>query len=93
MLYVQAAHYALHRPRPPIQIYNRWCQHLAGLDFAPPLPLATQLPAAAGGAGAGGQAESAGAVMEGLESYRRQQRVIHVIERLRSVKTGDEAAK
>ncbi|GIL44794.1 hypothetical protein Vafri_2281 [Volvox africanus] len=65
----------------------RWCQHLAGLDFAPPLPLATQLQ--------GGQAgtEASTTVLEGLDLYRRQQRVIHVIERLRAVKTGDEALK
>ncbi|KAG2493497.1 hypothetical protein HYH03_008313 [Edaphochlamys debaryana] len=64
----------------------RWCQHLAGLDFAPPLPLATQLPQQ-GGPG------SSEAVLEGLDSYRRQQRVVHVIDRLRAVKTGDEALK
>ncbi|PNH03608.1 THO complex subunit 5, partial [Tetrabaena socialis] len=68
------------RPAKPF----RWCQHLAGLDFAPPLPLATQL---------AGQSEAGAAVLEGLESYRRQQRVIHVIDRLRAVKTGDEALK
>jgi THO complex subunit 5 len=65
---------------------HRWCQHLAGLDFAPPLPLATQLQGAQGGS-------EAAAVMEGLDQYRRQQRVIHIIDRLRAVKTGDEALK
>ncbi|GIL76124.1 hypothetical protein Vretifemale_5834 [Volvox reticuliferus] len=75
--------YDTSRPAKPY----RWCQHLAGLDFAPPLPLATQLP--------GGQAgtEASTIVLEGLDLYRRQQRVIHVIERLRAVKTGDEALK
>ncbi|EFJ49290.1 hypothetical protein VOLCADRAFT_120782 [Volvox carteri f. nagariensis] len=75
--------YDTSRPAKPY----RWCQHLAGLDFAPPLPLATQLQG-----GQGGSEASAG-VLEGLDLYRRQQRVIHVIERLRAVKTGDEALK
>ncbi|GLC33262.1 hypothetical protein PLESTB_000353300 [Pleodorina starrii] len=75
--------YDTFRPAKPY----RWCQHLAGLDFAPPLPLATQLQSGTVAA------EGSSAVLEGLDLYRRQQRVIHVIERLRSVKTGDEALK
>lgn len=60
----------------------RWCQHLAGLDFAPPLPLASQL-----------QGGEHTALVEGLGTYRKQQRVVHVIDRLRALKTGDEALK
>ncbi|GFR48553.1 hypothetical protein Agub_g10452 [Astrephomene gubernaculifera] len=77
--------YDTSRPAKPY----RWCQDLAGLDFAPPLPLATQLQGPTGQ----GTSDAAAAVLEGLESYRRQQRVVHVIERLRAVKTGDEALK
>ena len=69
-------------PAPPWPRPRRWCQHLAGLDFAPPLPLATQL-----------QGSEQAEVMEKLDTYRRQQRVIHVIDRLRAIKTGDEALK
>lgn len=79
-------------------LLSRWCQHLAGLDFAPPLPLATQLaaaapPAAAEGTAPAATAATAAGVLEGLEGYRRQQRALHVIERLRAVKTGDESLK
>ncbi len=80
-------------------LLSRWCQHLAGLDFAPPLPLATQLAAtpppaaAADGAAPAPMAATAAGVLEGLEGYRRQQRALHVIERLRAVKTGDESLK
>ncbi|KXZ50918.1 hypothetical protein GPECTOR_14g165 [Gonium pectorale] len=77
--------YDTSRPAKPY----RWCQHLAGLDFAPPLPLATQLHNSTGQ----GQLDASSVVLEGLDSYRRQQRAIHVIERLRAVKTGDEALK
>ena len=66
-------------PSPP----PRWCQHLAGLDFIPALPLASQL----------GSGADAGAVSEGLDAYRRQQRVVSVLERLRYVKEADAALK
>jgi THO complex subunit 5 len=59
----------------------RWCQHLAGLDFVPTLPtLAGQL--------SGPEQDS---VLAGLDLYRRQQRVVTVVQRLREVKLGDAA--
>eukprot|EP00798_Chlamydomonas_sp_ICE-L_P014840 gene14840-20894_t len=54
----------------------RWCQHLGGLDFIPTLPLATQL----------NNHPDKGAVLESLEGYRRQQRVVTLVLRLQSLK-------
>lgn len=59
--------------------FCRWCQHLGGLDFVPSLPtLAIQL-----------SASDQEAVLSGLDSYRRQQRVHVVVQRLRDAKQGD----
>lgn len=68
----------------------RWAQHLAGLDFAPPLPLAGGMHALLGEEGARAAQTQ---VMEGLESYRRQARVQQLVERLLSLKAGDDALK
>jgi THO complex subunit 5 len=69
---------------------HRWVQHLCGLDFVPTLPpLAAQLAlqetatAAAGGGG--------GSLQSGLEAYRRQQRAVCVVDRLRGAKAGSMA--
>mmetsp|Transcript_2276 Transcript_2276/g.5143 ORF Transcript_2276/g.5143 Transcript_2276/m.5143 type:complete len:549 (+) Transcript_2276:1319-2965(+) len=57
----------------------RWCQHLAGLDFVPTLPmLASHL-----------QGPEQGQVLSGLEKYRRQQRVVTFTQRLWDMKQGD----
>ena len=48
---------------------------MAGLDFVPTLPLATQL-----------QGTEQSAVLEGLEVYRKQQRVVTIASRLRALK-------
>ena len=63
-------------------ILRRWCQHLAGLDFVPSLPLATQL----------GPAD-APAVLEGIDAVRRQQRVVTLLGRLREVKEASAELK
>mmetsp|Transcript_37376 Transcript_37376/g.83177 ORF Transcript_37376/g.83177 Transcript_37376/m.83177 type:complete len:438 (+) Transcript_37376:84-1397(+) len=61
----------------------RWCQHLAGLDFVPALPLATQLQ----------NGSEQALVLDGLDTYRKQQRVVTVVSRLRAVKEANAALK
>lgn len=72
-------HYpSLTAPRFPLPMY-RWCQHLAGLDFVPTLPvLATQL-----------TSDAKEVVLAGLDTYRQQQRGVTVVQRLREAKAGD----
>lgn len=80
---IHACMLCIHSPRPcsPSLPPHRWAQHLAGIDFVPTLPvLACQL-----------GAPEQDAVVGGLDAYRRQQRVLTVVQRLRETKQGDSA--
>ncbi|MEW5300340.1 MAG: hypothetical protein WDW38_008227 [Sanguina aurantia] len=58
----------------------RWCQHLGGLDFVPPLPLCTLL-----------SASEQASVMEGLPAYRQQLRISQFIKLLTDAKAAQSA--
>ena len=61
----------------------RWCQHLAGIDLIPSLPVyPSQF-----------QGSQQSALTEGLAAYRQQQRVVTVISRLQAVKEATAALK
>lgn len=61
----------------------RWCQHLAGIDLIPSLPL---LPSQL-------QGSDQAHLLEGLATYRTQQRVVTVVQRLQAVKEAHVALK
>lgn len=58
----------------------RWCQQLGGVDFVPPLPLATMLH--------GPEVEAA---VAGLDTYRRDQRAVGLVQRLVALKEATAA--
>lgn len=57
----------------------RWAQHLGGMDFLPDVPTSTA---------AWASPDHPAAVEAGLSTYRRQQRMVHVLQQLWERKTG-----
>lgn len=70
-VYTVYMHHRRHHPiTTPPPTTHRWAQQLAGLDFLPPLPTTTHT-------------EDTTALEHNIPTYRTQQRMVHVLTRLR----------